>query len=611
VKYLLFFIPCLLFYGHPSAADKSYKSLNKKKNIFYPLDPSGNQANNSPDTSTVLCKIYESLSHVTEVEILKLHWYTQPRGINYLSSHMAGFTRPFFFNHSGDTIPYEPSCTFIEYQMGSKREQNLNIRHQQKFFKTLSMALGFYTHGSDGFYPRMQYRDKHFSGGVHFYSASRRYAANLYYSLKKQNHQESGGLIDDFQIINVSKPDLRNVKINLGAASSEVNHKQVKGSHRYLFNLFNRNETSQENDWMLHHQFLWQESKRKFETDRYYPAIFPVVYFDSLFTRDSIQWRTMSNQLAIGRINHPHNSSNRLSFQHYWLTGQVETAVLRMADEKFSFQAGGMGFSIASSLGKTSFHASLNKQFSGNFSDLFNASVNLQSFFKGFIHSLSVRVNHNRPDLKADRYTSNHFRWQNSMVSEKHLEISVSHRLASKKIDFQWHYGAQLKKDFVYFDWQALPQQLNRSLLFYQTRLTAHISLGKWSVTNHLHGYACSDRTYQRFPDVLTGVRLFYSDSIFQRKALIKPLVELVICSRFKSLAYMPATGVYYHAEHRTTGGYPFVNMSLSLTIKDATIQAAVEHLNEGWIKRNYFLVPGYPVSGRTFRLTINWLLYD
>jgi outer membrane cobalamin receptor len=74
----------------------------------------------------------------------------------------------------------------------------------------------------------------------------------------------------------------------------------------------------------------------------------------------------------------------------------------------------------------------------------------------------------------------------------------------------------------------------------------------------------------------------------------------------------MPATGQFYLQSSEKTGNYPLLDLFVNFRIKTVRIFVRGENMLDALTPAtSYFLVPNYPMPGRTLKFGIIWQFFD
>lgn len=77
--------------------------------------------------------------------------------------------------------------------------------------------------------------------------------------------------------------------------------------------------------------------------------------------------------------------------------------------------------------------------------------------------------------------------------------------------------------------------------------------------------------------------------------------------TKYKSVAYQPATMAFYNQREKDCGNYPFVNAYLNFKLSKTRFYIMFSHVNQGLFGGdNWFSMPGYPLNPRRFQLGLS-----
>ena len=76
--------------------------------------------------------------------------------------------------------------------------------------------------------------------------------------------------------------------------------------------------------------------------------------------------------------------------------------------------------------------------------------------------------------------------------------------------------------------------------------------------------------------------------------------------TKYKSVAYQPATMSFYNQDEIEIGNYPFMNLYANMKLDKARFYVMFTHVNQGMTGNNYFSLPHYPLNPRRFQLGVS-----
>ena len=77
--------------------------------------------------------------------------------------------------------------------------------------------------------------------------------------------------------------------------------------------------------------------------------------------------------------------------------------------------------------------------------------------------------------------------------------------------------------------------------------------------------------------------------------------------TKYKSVAYQPATMSFYNQNEAEIGDYPFMNAYINMKLSKARFYVMMSHVNQGLFgNNNYFSMPHYPLNPRKFQVGVS-----
>ncbi len=73
----------------------------------------------------------------------------------------------------------------------------------------------------------------------------------------------------------------------------------------------------------------------------------------------------------------------------------------------------------------------------------------------------------------------------------------------------------------------------------------------------------------------------------------------------------MPATRSFYLQDKKQIGNYLTMDVFVNIKIQHARIFVMYSHFNSGFMTRNYYMVPGYPLQDAAFKFGLDWRFSD
>jgi hypothetical protein len=212
-----------------------------------------------------------------------------------------------------------------------------------------------------------------------------------------------------------------------------------------------------------------------------------------------------------------------------------------------------------------------------------------------------------------NRFVSNAFIWKQELKQTNISNLSGDIRIQSARFEVNADYF--LLHNYVYFDTAALPRQLNQVLSVLTITGAKEFRVWKWHSINKLAFQQTSH------PDVLSlpALAVFSSNYLeheFNFKATQGKLTtmlgfDLYYNTSYYANAYMPSLAVFYQQKEKMLGNHPYLDVFLNIRLKRVRFFLKYEHLNSGWLEKNFFTALHYPMNQRYLKMGISWTFYD
>jgi len=217
------------------------------------------------------------------------------------------------------------------------------------------------------------------------------------------------------------------------------------------------------------------------------------------------------------------------------------------------------------------------------------------------------------PDFLYTHYASNNFMWTRnfSQTSTNHLSIILT--VLSKKFDIQGDYF--LLHNFVYFNEQALPEQYHKGLSILSIATAKSFDFWRITSTSKLVYQETDNQEVLGLPKIALYNSTYLTQPINFRatggKLLTKIGFDLFYNSKYYADAYMPPLTAFYRQSQKQQGNYPYFDAFLNVQLKRLRIYIKFEHVNSGWMDKDYFSVLHYPRNERNLKFGLSWTFYD
>ncbi|MBE6318027.1 MAG: hypothetical protein E7081_03545 [Bacteroidales bacterium] len=201
------------------------------------------------------------------------------------------------------------------------------------------------------------------------------------------------------------------------------------------------------------------------------------------------------------------------------------------------------------------------------------------------------------------QYVSNHFIWNNDFAKTRNYRLGG-------KLDIP-HTGSVLSvgveniENHIYFNDQCLPVQHDGNVQVFSASLQQSLKLGILNWDNKLTYQTTSNEQVIPIPSFAIYSNLYLLFKV--AKVLdVQCGIDCDYYTKYKSVAYQPATMSFYNQNEIEIGNYPFMNAYINMKLSKTRFYVLFSHINQGWFDNNYFSMPHYPLNPRKFQIGIS-----
>lgn len=225
---------------------------------------------------------------------------------------------------------------------------------------------------------------------------------------------------------------------------------------------------------------------------------------------------------------------------------------------------------------------------------LLRDSVTLSAY--GSFHNTAV------PYL-LNHYISNHFAWDNDFGKTRSFKVGGELNLARTRTNL--NIGVENVQNLVFFNSMALPEQCSSSVQVLSATLRQNFKVGILNWQNSITYQTTSNDAVIPLPKLAIYSNLF----ILFKVAHVLDVQFGIDCdyyTKYRSLAYQPATMSFYNQREIECGNYPFMNLYANMKLGKTCFYIMFSHINQGLTGENYFALPHYPLNPRRFQLGLS-----
>lgn len=234
-------------------------------------------------------------------------------------------------------------------------------------------------------------------------------------------------------------------------------------------------------------------------------------------------------------------------------------------------------------------------------------SGEISTHFKLYKDTVSITgygsfTNEETPYL-INHYVSNHFIWNNDFGKIRRFRFGG--RLDIPQTDTYINIGAENLQNYVYFNNKCIPTQHSGSVQVFNASINQKLKAGILHWDNKVTYQTSSDETVIPMPKLSIYSNLYILFKV--AKVLDVQLgVDCDYYTKYKSVAYQPATMSFYNQTEIETGNYPFMNAYINMKLDKARFYVLFSHVNQGMTGNNYFVLPHYPLNPRKFQIGVS-----
>lgn len=205
-------------------------------------------------------------------------------------------------------------------------------------------------------------------------------------------------------------------------------------------------------------------------------------------------------------------------------------------------------------------------------------------------------------------YRSNRFMWDYTGLFHRSFSSTLHGAFIAPKWGGEYGVNNSTISNYTYLDSTAHPAQLAALNV-----LEAYVqqTFDRWGLSIILRGSWQHASHAAAVPTVTAYGNLAYHFQVVKDALHIRLGVEAYYRTLFFAPGYCSDLGVFYAQSTMQIGNYPMINAFLSLKWKSANVFVRVFNVTQGAFGYNFFAAPHYPDRCRSFRLGINWYLYN
>ncbi len=516
-------------------------------------------------------------------------------------------------------IVYQP-FTDINYMMGSKKEQHLDVLFCREFLPRFFVTLNFNIDFAPSVYQRSYAQNLYFVGNFRWNTKNGRYGLNGYYYTNKIDVQENGGITNDSIFVDLIETDKAVIPVNLNGASNLI---KVSGFGLNQHFVLSKSDISNERKIGLgrirysidyqRNRYLYKDSN---PASSFYSSFDPII--DSTSTFDSITFYTVKNEiswnsLSYGKYNNDIPLYLTLGVEHNYTHHNGFKDII--TDEQFGavdYQNLRAKAGIIINLFKSTRITGkgeliLNDYHAGDFI-LDGQWKQFLGTYKKNIGALVFDVNLSRQsaDWFEEEYYSNNFRWKNDFSPATYLRLMGAYETRWLSIGLK-----QTTIDhYIYFGTDAKPAQYSGTLNITSAFAKFSLTLKHFEIGGIASMQIADNKDVVHLPLFYGKLKLGWNINLVKGISMMQPAVVINYFTEYYADAYMPALRTYYLQNDVKIGNYPFLDFYITFKIKRANIFVGYTNIYSLSKDNRYFTTPHYPMRDSKWIFGVKWRLY-
>lgn len=548
--------------------------------------------------------------------------YVLNQGLDYYRSS------PEKIAYYNTNIPF----TYVTYVSGGKKstnEQTIKLIHSQNVNTKLNFGIDLANYTSIGQYKGQEARNINFNLFGRYNGD--RYQANGYFSYLTITNQENGGLQSDSLLRNLDDKTFaaEGLEVNLNDARSKYREVGLYYNHRLGFDIFHSDNTFEDYPHWIGHSVTLKNYKRKYKDNESTAGFYRHFYNSLSGTDDSISLNVLENritlqsaffrkvgmplaqvfygnELQLWQMNMPYDTL--VIYQNQ----QNDTSIVNqrkhfLFNNYLGFAAGHSTFDVFQ--WNVSYKQLIAGYNSGDF--LVEGTLVLNPYQMRQLPAIKggLSQSRNTPSWVLSHYSSNHYRWENGL--SPYFKFRLYGELLYDSIRFNAGVAYDRIQNMVYITSEGQPTNAQGEVNILSIWAKKRFDFWKLHSGNEILWQMVPDNVAVDVPELSVKHSLWFEHLFNFKVSGGKMLFQLGYDVRYNSAwyldGYLPSAGVFYSQRDTRTGEYVYVDVFTKIRVKRIQIFVRVDHVNSGWIKRNYFTAYHYPMQGRMFKFGLNW----
>ncbi len=500
--------------------------------------------------------------------------------------------------------------TRLYYIWNRKKEQLFQFEFSQNIGPRFNYAVNFTRMVSVGDYGRQETDHLNYDANIWYTSKNRRYQVFAAVINSSLVIQENGGIKSDsiFRVTSNLNSEFEPVYLN--NASNRISDKQYFLKQTYAFG---KKDTLKLDtmkierirpSWRIFNEIRVNNRKDEFRETPLDSGVYSNIYKDSTTTNDYYSLKHFQTRLGVENYR-ASKKSNRMNSKS--LYGRLD-AIDYQNSNLLSISVFAEHLLQLST--RTEWSINIQQGIVGDYSDntLLQTKLNYYSKNDSSKVSIAYLYSNRDADFTSKELVSNHYIWYNYSFNDvKHSVIKLNYTNDKRKFYVGISLGNVANK--VYYDTTLTARQLSK-YQYAQLQLQKNFQFNWLHITNQITVQGNTEQDIVRMPLVHTYQSIFLQSNVFKKAMNIRTGFDVRYYTKTESFDYNAATSQFY-LSNKSIGDYPIIDFFLTASLKRAVLMMKIDHLNQGFWNKGYYMVDGYPLPDRVLKIGLRWAFYD
>ncbi len=523
--------------------------------------------------------------------------------------------------HYNTTRPY----TALEYRMGSKQEQSIEIIHTQNISDKWNVHTHYKKQGSPGFYKLQKSNNDLIHLGSDYFSKNSRYRAVFDFNYNKFQQDENGGILSDSFLLDARYRDRRLIPVRANNIGGRQNQSSIRNYFRhYELNFMHewslRSKTTdsskdevssyQKKDLIIRQRIYNLSSLHRFkdvlpDVADYEPlSLTAIQNGDSLYS--SYRFHRVGTQISLlGKMAIAERPFS-LELGYGSETDKIETLV--QEERFFNNYITARLEKIRVSIEQWRLEVGLKSYFTGNA----KGNVQLNGRMQKQVKSWDVTVSASQSIQEAP-YQLSHWATNYSSDSKSFSKQSISllsadlrHTQTQTRLLLQY----TMLGNYIYRDTSLIAQQYEGVIPVSQLQLCKVFHYKKWFLDNDISLQWVSEASPVHIPRWMSRHSMSYRGFAFKSKLQVASGVRVRFNSGYFADQYVPVLYSFVTQYSTRIANWPQLGVFFNFKVKRFRASIALDELQQLVIANNKNYIH-YHAQNAMLRFGFNWVFIN